>query len=93
MAECGGVPELIDGCAGFDQAAGHVPASVADRVVQRRTDRAVGGFDVGTCLDQDVGDVDVVGAGHPVPRCLAVALAFRSRLRVRAGSDEYFGDR
>jgi len=67
-AQGGGVPELVDVGAAFDQAAGDVPAAVADRVVQWGADRPAGCFEVGAGGDEGVGDVEVVAAGRPVQR-------------------------
>jgi hypothetical protein len=47
-------PQLTDGRASLDQKAGHVPAAVADRIVERAPagDRRAGSLDIGPAIDK-----------------------------------------
>jgi hypothetical protein len=92
VAECCGVPELVDPGATGGQEASHVPAAVADRVVQRGADRPTGCFQVGASVDQCFGDVQVVAAGRPVQRRLQ-RTAVGACVGVGAGRHEQPHDR
>lgn len=74
-AECGGMPQLVDLRAAPRQEIRDVPAAVADGVIQRRTDRPVGRFDVRASLDQGNGNIDVITARRPVQRALVARIA------------------
>lgn len=77
-AERGGVPQLLDArAAGYEQP-GNVPAAVTNRIVQRRPDRAAGGLDLGSAIDQDPCDLSVVAAGRPMQRGLTGAVFIAS---------------
>jgi hypothetical protein len=52
-----------------------MPAAVADGVVERGADGASRGFQLGTTVDEDDGDVYVVAAGRPVQRRLGAVTA------------------
>ena len=68
-AESAGVPKSVHTSAEFDQKSRHVPAAVADRVVERGTtsDRITGRVDVGPALDQRGRHLQIVTTCRPVP--------------------------
>ena len=69
------MPERFDGRAALDEEPGDMPAAVADGVVEWGADRSARGLQVGAAVDEDDGDVHVVGARRPVQRRLGAVTA------------------
>ena len=91
-AEGGSMPELVHaGASGYQQAS-HMPAAVADRVVERRPDRPVRRLEIRAPLDERQRDIDVVAARCPVKRGLAVFVVVSPSIRIRSGSDQQRDD-
>jgi hypothetical protein len=61
-AEGTGVPNLVDPGTTDHKEASDVPAGVPHCVVERRSDRAVGGFEISAPVDQRGRNVDVVAS-------------------------------
>lgn len=88
-AQGGGMPQLVNAHPVCGQQFGDVPAAVADRVVQRCSDRPAGCLGVGAPGEQGTRDIDIVAARRPVQRCLTVGLVSTTMVGVCAVLDQY----
>ena len=88
------MPEPLDPRPALDEEPGHLPAPIADGVVERATagDRCPGGLDVGTTIDQRPGYLDVVAARRPVQRGFGVPAPLHGGVGVGAGLDQHRHD-
>src|SRR5581483_1757271 len=72
------VPQPVDPRAALDEQAGHLPAAVADGVIEWSStcDRCTARLDVGAPIDQRSGHLDVIAACGPVQRrfCMPASL-------------------
>src|SRR5207249_214231 len=94
-AQRGGMPQAVDASAAFGQEPSHLPAAVADGVVQRRatTDRCSGYLEIGAAVDEGGCHVGVVTAGGPLQRRLRIPASDQGSVRIGACLDQQPDDR